>query len=252
MLWATAIDAEYNSPYWGTYKQWQEKGAQVRKGEKGTMVIFWKPYKVDPKTTTSDSGEVVTDDGRRLLLRYSTVFNADQVDNWTPPTVPVLSEEERVASADEFFKNTGSVVKHGGGRAFFRPSADEIHMPAFKSFHDAVSYYATLGHEHVHWTGHKSRLDRILNTGRFGDEAYAMEELIAELGAAYLCATLGLANEPRPDHAQYLTSWLKVLKEDKRAVFHAASKAQAAVEFLNTLQPGAKPEEEGEEEVLGK
>lgn len=259
MLWSTALGMGYESPYWGTYKQWADKGAQVRKGEKGTTVVYWKvedkPGKVEPTSSDGDKkGEKKSN--RRLILRYSNVFNAAQVDGWTPPATPVieeLSEDQRIALVDEFFKNTGSVLKHGGGRAFYRPSADEIHMPAFKTFRDAVSYYATLGHEHVHWTGHESRLDRELNRSRFGDQAYAMEELIAELGAAFLCAHLGLANEPRPDHAQYLAGWLEVLQNDNKAVFHAASKAQAAVKFLLDLQPMEEEVEEEEElEPVGK
>jgi antirestriction protein ArdC len=110
-----------------------------------------------------------------------------------------------------------------------------VQMPQFGQFRDALSYYSVLGHEHVHWTGAKVRLDRDFS-GRFGSEAYAFEELVAELGAAYLCATLGLSNEPREDHAAYLASWLRVLKGDKRAIFTAASKAQAAVDYLQSLQ----------------
>jgi antirestriction protein ArdC len=146
-----------------------------------------------------------------------------------------LSESERIEHAEAFFLATGSTGRHGGNRAYYTTGDDHIQMPEFGQFRDGVSYYAVLGHEHVHWTGHKSRCDREFGK-RFGDQAYAFEELVAELGSAFLCAELGLVNEPRQDHAAYLASWLTVLKNDKRAIFTAASKAQAAVDHLNSLQ----------------
>ena len=237
VLWATAAALGYESPVWATYKQWQERGAQVRKGEKATMVVFWKAYKVEHDGTDDDEG-----DDTRLVARAYFVFNAAQVDGFDADKIGKpeasaedLSESERIASADRFFAAAGSIVRHRGNRAFYTPSGDFIQMPQFGQFVDAQAYYSVLGHEHVHWTGAKTRLDRDFG-GRFGSEAYAFEELIAELGAAYLCATLGLSNEPRPDHAAYIASWLKVLKGDKRAIFTAASKAQAAADYLDSLQ----------------
>ena len=240
-LWLLMIAAEhagYSSNVWGTYKMWAAKGAQVKKGEKSTMVVFWKRNDYKAK---DESGEEVEKKG--MLLRYYNVFNADQVEGWEPKEVPVLNPGERIENAEKFFAETGAVVNHGGNRAFYAPSKDTIQMPEFAQFKEPEAYYATLGHETVHWTGHETRCDRKLNVNRFGDEAYAFEELIAELGSAFLCAHLGIANEPRPDHAQYIQGWLKALKNDKRAVFHAASKAQAALDFLTK-------EEETEDETV--
>lgn len=230
LLWLRAATSGYSNPVWGSYKAWAEKGAQVKKGEKGTMIVFWKDYQVAQEKRKDEN-----DNGKRLVLRYYLVWNADQVEGWTPPALPepeLLDENERIIVAESFFKRLDAKVVHGGHQAFYAPSKDEIHLPAFCEFKDAVSYYATRGHETVHWTGHESRLDRKLNNNRFGNQAYAVEELIAEWGSAFLCANLGIANAPRADHAQYLKSWLKVLKEDKKALFHAAGKAQAAVDFL--------------------
>src|SRR5579862_2990935 len=138
---------------------------------------------------------------------------------------------ERIAQADAFFGGIGATVRHGGNQAFYAPVSDHIQMPPFAAFRDAVSYYSTLAHEHTHWTATAGRCDRQLGK-RFGDNAYAAEELIAELGAAFTCAHLGLSTEPREDHAQYIQSWLRVLKADTKAVFTAASKAQQAADFM--------------------
>jgi antirestriction protein ArdC len=234
MLWATAAAFGYQSPIWATYKQWQERGAQVRKGEKAAMVVFWKSTEIKVGETEDGSDEIE----RHLIARGYFVFNAGQVDGFDAakvgrigPTPEDLCEDQRIAAAEQFFAHTGSAVRHGGNRAFYTPSGDFIQMPEFAQFRDTQSYYSTLAHEHTHWTGTKSRLDRQFGA-RFGDAAYAFEELVAELGAAYLCAALGLFNEPREDHAAYLAGWLRVLKADKKAIFTAAAKAQAAVDFL--------------------
>jgi antirestriction protein ArdC len=138
---------------------------------------------------------------------------------------------ERIACSDAFFKAIAADVSHGGNRAYYAPATDQIQMPPFPAFDENVAYYSTLAHEHTHWTSHASRCDRQLGK-RFGDMAYAAEELIAELGAAFTCAHLGLSTEPREDHAQYIHSWLKVLKADSRAIFTAASKAQQATDWM--------------------
>jgi antirestriction protein ArdC len=235
VLWATAAAFGYASPIWATYKQWQERSCQVRKGEKSAMVVFWKSIEAE-----NDDGETET----HLVARAYFVFNAAQVDGFdkitkAPQSVEDLSEDQRIASAEAFFAATGSIVRHGGNRAFYTSSGDFIQMPLFGQFVDAQSYYSVLAHEHTHWTGSKSRLDRQFGA-RFGDQAYAFEELVAELGAAFLCATLGISNEPREDHAAYIDSWLRVLKGDKKAIFTAASKAQAAVDYLQDLQAAAE------------
>lgn len=235
VLWATAAAFGYETPIWGTYNQWHERGCQVRKGEKAAMVVFWKSISV---THQGDNGELESDD--RLVAKAYFVFNAAQVDGFDPakisrnePSVEDLAEDQRIAAAERFFASSGSTVRHGGNRAFYTPAGDFIVMPQFGQFVDAGAYYAVLAHEHVHWTGAKTRLDRQFGS-RFGDAAYAFEELVAELGAAFVCAVLGIENEPRADHASYVASWLRVLKGDKKAIFTAASKAQAAADYLQS------------------
>ena len=148
-----------------------------------------------------------------------------------PKAEPDVTQLERIEQAEAFFRTIGADVRHGGNQAYYRPSEDHIQMPPFQAFKENVSYYSTLAHEHTHWTAKADRCDRQLGK-RFGDSAYAAEELIAELGAAFTCAHLGLSTEPRADHAQYIASWLRVLKADKRAIFTAASKAQQAADYL--------------------
>jgi antirestriction protein ArdC len=148
-----------------------------------------------------------------------------------------------VAHAEGFFTATGADIRHGGSSAYYTPSRDYIQMPAFEAFRDAQSYYSTLAHECCHWTRHPSRLDRDMGRKRFGDEGYAREELVAELGAAFLCADLGLELEDRADHAAYISSWLEVLRNDKRAIFTAAAHAQRAADYLHALQSGPRASE---------
>jgi antirestriction protein ArdC len=236
-LWIAAQAAGYPAGIWATYKQWQELGAQVRKGEKAALVVFWKIF--DNGEQEDDAGRDEDQDagpqGRRFMARGYHVFNCAQVDGYASPSLPQPTEPERIDAAEAFFAAIGADIRHGGNRAFYSPAGDFIQMPPFPAFCDAVAYYATLAHEGTHWTGHPTRCARDLK-GRFGCEAYAAEELIAELGAAFLCAELSLASEPRPDHAAYIANWLKVLKGDKRAIFTAASKAQAAADWMHARQ----------------
>ncbi len=229
-LWAAAQAKGYERGEWATYQQWQERGAQVRKGEKATLVVFWK-FGNDSSESQDDGGETLAGRSRLLFTRGYSVFNAAQVDGYTPATDPEAPMLERIAHADAFFQNVAADLRHGGNQAFYSPSTDHIQMPPFQSFREQVSYYSVLAHEHTHWTARAGRCDRELGK-RFGDNAYAAEELIAELGAAFTCAHLGLSTEPRADHAQYLASWLKVLKADTKAIFTAASKAQQATDYL--------------------
>jgi Antirestriction protein len=148
-----------------------------------------------------------------------------------------------MAHVESFFAALGADVRHGGNRAFYCPSTDHVQMPDFTSFKSAESYYATLAHECTHWTRHSSRLERDFGRKKWGDEGYAMEELVAELGAAFLCADLELRPLIREDHAPYIAGWLKALKEDKRAIFTAAAHAQRAADFLHGLQPQAEEEQ---------
>ncbi len=236
-LWVAAQATGYASPIWGTYKQWQEKGAQVRKGEKASTVVFWKVS--DPASRDAESQNEDSDQPHaRVFARAYCVFNAQQVEGWEAPAMPALPQAARIAHAEGFFAALGATIKEGGARACYIPSKDEIHLPAFAAFQDAVSYYAVLAHEATHWTAHASRCARDLK-GRFGSESYAAEELVAELGAAFLCSDLALTPEPRPDHAAYIASWLKVLRSDPRAIFTAAAKAQAAADWMHARQPQA-------------
>jgi antirestriction protein ArdC len=180
-------------------------------------VVFWK-FAND----SSESQEGETSQSSRLLFtRGYSVFNAAQVDGYTSQTDSDIPMPERIAHAEAFFQSIHAEVRHGGNQAFYAPTSDHIQMPPFPAFADNVSYYSTLAHEHTHWTSNAARCDRQLGK-RFGDSAYAAEELIAELGAAFTCAHLGLSTEPREDHAQYINSWLKVLKADSKAIFTAA------------------------------
>jgi antirestriction protein ArdC len=229
-LWAAAQRHGYERGEWGTYNQFQDRGAQVRKGEKATTVVFWKF--ANGATESQDDGEGHSVTASRLLFtRGYAVFNAAQVDGYTPKADAATPVEERIAQADTFFGGVGARVAHQGNRAFYSPSDDSITLPPFPAFHTPIDYYSTRAHETGHWTSKADRCNRELGK-RFGDAAYSVEELVAELTAAFVCAHLGLSTEPRPDHAQYIQSWLKVLKADKRAIFTAASKAQQAADFL--------------------
>lgn len=233
-LWAAAQGAGYGSAIWGTYRQWAACGAQVRRGEKAALVVFWKIDEREEDAGDMDDGQ--SDPRRRVLARGYPVFNAAQVEGYTPPPLPALPASARIAHAERFFAALGVTVREGGTRACYIPARDEIRLPPFAAFRDPIAYYATLAHEATHWTGHPDRCARELK-GRFGSESYAAEELVAELGAAYLCADLGLACEPRPDHAAYVASWLTVLRNDARAIVTAASQAQRATDWMHARQP---------------
>ena len=225
-----------------TYKQAQELGAQVRKGERGTLVVYADRIR---RTDTNEQGDDV--EHEIPFLKGYSVFNCEQIDglpaHYTAPATVVLDPAQRIVSAETFFANTGAVIRHGGARAFYSVHGDYVQMPNFETFRDAESYYATLAHETTHWTRHPSRLDREFGRKRWGDEGYAAEELVAELGSAFLSADLGITPEPREDHASYIANWLMVLKNDKRAIFTAAAHAERAAAFLHGLQPGTAMEE---------
>jgi antirestriction protein ArdC len=234
-LWSAAQLNRFELPFWGTYKQWAEKGAQVRKGEKSSLVVFYKDYDVEPDTDDEK------DDGRRRVARASYVFNADQVDGFERPEAPAsLGPIERMTRADAFTASTGADIRLGGARAYYRPDTDHIQMPDEGLFTGtgtmtrSESYYGVLVHELVHWTGAKHRLARDMS-GRFKTASYAAEELVAEIGAAFLCSDLGITQDVRPDHAQYLAHWLQLLKEDDHAIFAAAARASEAVTYLEGL-----------------
>ena len=237
LLWGAAADKGFRSPTWLTYRQAQELGAHVRQSETGSLVVYANTF-----TTTDTNAEGEDVEREASFMKAYTVFNAQQIDG-LPERKTSLSDEavERLRSletAEGFFAATGARVRHGGNRAFYAPSVDTVQLPPVEAFRDAESYAATKAHEFVHWTGHERRLARTFGQ-RFGDEAYAVEELVAEMGAAFLCADLGISQEVRADHADYLASWLTVLRADKRAIFTAASQAQRAADYLHECATGA-------------
>ena len=235
-LWSAAQSNGYDSPYWVTYNQAQELDAFVLKGERGTPIVYTAKF---TKTETNQQGEEVERD--IFFLKEYTVFNALQCRGlpvrFYLTAGPQRARGQQIARAETFFKNTQADIRHGGNRAYYLPSGDYIQVPPAASFRDAESHAATLAHELIHWTGHASRLAREFGQRRWGDEAYAMEELVAELGSAFLCADLTITPEVREDHASYIHSWLKVLHEDKKAIFAAASHASQAVQFFHACQP---------------
>lgn len=240
-LWVAGEVRGYTEGVWGTYRQWQNRGCQVRKGEKGSLVVFYKELEFEDQD--SDTGMTSTE--TRLMARASTVFNAEQVDGYEREPLPVPENPATpIEQAEAFVAASLAVVRHGGERAYYNPNQDFIQMPERERFLGSdtstptEAYYGTLLHELTHWTGHKNRCEREFGK-RFGDEAYAMEELVAELGAAFLCADIGISPQPRPDHAAYVDHWLKVLKADKKAIFTAASQASKAADFLVGLRDKA-------------
>lgn len=238
MLWAAGTANYYASPYWMTYKQARGMDAYVQKGEKGHQVVYADKFL---KEKQKDDGSTET---RAVpFLKAYTVFNASQIIGLPPryyaaPEPKVRNKEERIAAIETFFAQTKAEVFTGPKAAYYI-MRDRIEMPPFEVFDDAVSYYGTLAHETAHWTRHPSRLNRDLDRKKHGDEGYAREELVAELAACFLGADLGYEPVMREEHAAYIQSWLKVLKNDKRAIFQAATHAQKAAEYLHGLQQPA-------------
>ena len=234
VLWAVGRTRHYSTPYWATYRQWQEVAAQVRKGEKATTVVFYKQVPLEAEDV--ETGDVVQD--YRLVARAFFVFNGDQVDGWKAPGPEPVDYVQNHDRIEDFVQCTGADVRSADDHAYYDRLGDFIMIPNRLRFLGSPTssategYYSTLFHELVHWTGHDCRLARKLE-GRFGSESYAMEELVAELGAAFLCAEFLVPNKPRPDHAAYIDNWLRVLKGDKRAIFAASTAAHKAVEFLH-------------------
>lgn len=228
-LWSVARKRQYASGIWATYKQWKELGAQVRSGEKAASVVLWK---VNERGEAGVDEEESEKSRRMLLARGYNVFNAAQVDGYQPPETPQLSDNVRDDRAEQFFVAQEADIQHGGSAAFYDADHDLIVLPDYRNFRSVGGYYATLAHEMTHWTGEPRRLNRKLGN-RFGSASYAMEELIAELGAAFICARLQLTPEVRTDHAAYIATWLDVLNHDAKAVFTAAAQAQQAADWLN-------------------
>ena len=225
LLGMSGMVNKFESNTWGSFKQWQALGGHVRKGEKGTHIVFFSPISRENKET----GEKESFN----LLKSYCVFNASQVDGVDfAEVLPTENTEfDAVAHAEALLQRSGAVISHGGDAAFYVPSMDRIQLPNQTAFNNAGSYYATAFHELTHWTGHESRCNRNLK-GKFGNSEYAFEELVAEMGAAFLCSENGIQGELR--HAGYIQSWLKCLKADSKAVFKAAALSQKAVDYINS------------------
>ncbi len=233
LLWSS----EYSSPFWLTFKQAQALKGSVRKGEHGTPIVFYKRLPEHAKKDEDSTGE---DERVPFLLCHYTVFNVEQCDGLTlleisqPAIAPEVDEDELCESIVTGWKSRPALYLNSPTeyRAYYRPSTDSVHMPARSRFVDAPHYYSTLFHELVHSTGHASRLNRTFGD-RFGDELYSKEELVAEMGAAFLCAIAGIANEHTyRNTTAYIQNWIAKLEEDNRLIVHAAANAQRAVDCI--------------------
>ncbi|MEQ1613255.1 MAG: zincin-like metallopeptidase domain-containing protein [Hyphomicrobiaceae bacterium] len=255
-LWIDADAKKFEHQVWATYKQYAELGAQVRKGEKGSLIVKYGEWVPKTECETTQPPENEDDQSKRMFAKAAWVFNIDQVDapaelreRLLPATASRPDLTQRLAHVDAFIGHTRAEFREGGQRAFYRHrdsrgEGDFIQMPPRNLFTGTTtstpteSFESTRLHELSHWVGAEHRLNRKFGE-RFGDKDYAFEELVAELSAAFLCAELGITNAPRLDHAQYVASWLEVLKGESKAIFTAASLATRAVAYLNDLQPKA-------------
>ena len=223
-LWIAAQASGYSNGVWGTYRQWQAVGAQVRKGEHGTTVVLWKQAACRADDDHDDGDQRPG----RMFARAFTVFNIAQVDGYEPEPAPLLPESERIAHAEAFVAALNIPITEGAYDAHYRIDLDQIFMPPFSAFHECA---------HATWAKH--RLDRNFDD-RFKHNWLPIEEACAELTASFVLADLGIAHHPRPDHAAYVASWLSALKNDPRAIFTAASKAQRAADWMWAQQPQAE------------
>jgi len=235
MLWAEATAQGFAAPIWMTFRQATELNAHVRKGEKGSLVVYANSI------TRAEEDENGEESEREIhYMKGYTVFNVEQIEGlpehyYGKPEV-TTTPVERIARAEAFFTAIKADIRYRGDRAYYSLEGDYIQMPVIEAFRDAESFYATQAHESAHWTRHPSRLNREFGRKAWGDEGYAREELVAELASAFLCADLGITPEVREDHAAYIASWLEVLTHDKRAIFSAAAHAQKAVDYLHGLR----------------
>lgn len=233
-LWSTSQLRGYYMPHWATFLQWEKLGAKVRRGQKATRILFYK------REEEAGGGDGAAAKDVRHIVQNSQVFNAEQVDGWEPPELARQDQTEKIRRVDDFIDALGADIRYGPKSACYDAILDCIHMPNRSAFIDRTTgtategFYSVLLHEHVHWSGADTRLNRDLY-GSFGDHAYAMEELVAELGAAFLCADLGLSVQPRKSHAAYVANWLSVLGGNKTAIFTAANAATAACRYLSEL-----------------
>lgn len=239
LLWSGNLSKQYTSNEWATFKQLNTKGEKIRKGEKGSMIVYY------------DTMEKEKDGAIEKIpfLKSSIVFNKCQLSSYQPKETTIAEQRplfERVEHIDQYVQNTKVAIDFDGREPCYDMTADTIHMPldaallATESSTAKERFYGVLLHELIHSTGHPTRLDRKLKN-RFGSPLYAQEELVAELGAAFLTSSLQITQHPKPDHASYIASWLQALREDKKAILVAASAASKAVDYLNSLQPNTEP-----------
>jgi antirestriction protein ArdC len=242
-LWAMGDAMGYSSRYWMTYRQAEALGGHVRKGETSSLSVYYS------QISKTEQDRVTGEDQTRAVrfLKAYNVFNADQIDGLPAHYYPVLAPPEdrpdsvHRAAIDAFFATLPIDVRHGGNAAFFSPAGDYIQMPPREAFHSDDHYASTLGHEAVHWSGGKTRLERTFGK-RFGDKAYAFEELVASIGQCLICADLGLPGELHDNHASYISHWLDILKGDSSAIIHAAAKAEQAFSYLKAFSSGVSSE----------
>ena len=252
ILWQAAEAAGYRSPHWMTFKQALEYGGCVKKGERSTQIVYADRV---TKTETNESGENV--ERNFSFLKAYSVFNAEQIDRLparfalpVPAPAHVEGGEPKdwaaYAPSTAWFEAIPAEVIHRGERAVYIPSQDRIELPERDVFFSAEAYFSTRAHETVHWTKSEGRLARNFGAARFGDEGYAMEELVAELGAAFIMAEIGHQPAIREDHAPYIAVWLKALKRDRKAILTAAAKASDALDYLAQFQPNDEAAEQTE------
>jgi len=241
-LWMSALAQNFAAPIWMTYRQASELNAHVKKGEKGSLVVYANAI------TRTERDDKTGQDGEREIpyMKGYTVFNVEQIEGlpeiFYAKAVPTLDSVARIDRAEKFFANWGATIKHGGTRAYYAQELDYVQMPPFEAFRDSESYYSILAHELAQWTKHPQRLDRDLGRKSWGDQGYSREELVAELGSAFLCADLELHQEASEENAAYIATWLEVLKHDHRAIFAAAAHAQKAADYLNQKAAVQVPE----------
>ena len=234
-LWLAASEAGFATNKWATFKQWLDMGATVRKGEKGSLITYYKTIEREDEEDEDGEGR----SKRGMFAKPSWVFNAAQVTGFADeaPREAAGQTVELIEAADAAIRATLADIRHGGSEAFYNRARDFIQVPEGSAFVGSKTstaqeaYYSVILHELAHWSGAEARLNREKGK-KFGDKPYAFEELIAELAAAFQCAELGITNEPRLDHAQYIAGWLKALKDDRRAIFLAASAASAATDYI--------------------
>lgn len=238
LLWGAAIQGGRASQRWLTFRQAIKAGGSVRKGERGTMVVYADRF--TPESEKDRARETGEDAKVVPFLKRFTVFNLDQCEGLSgiAPEPAPPPECEQVPRAEGLIRASRADFRIGGTRAFYHPGEDYVQVPPQPAFFAPIDYYRTALHELTHWTGHPSRLGRD-QSGRFGSAPYAREELAAEMGSAFLCAALGIV--PTVRHADYLANWLAVLREDNRVIFRAASQASKAADFLMAFAP---PEDE--------